>query len=105
MKISDSELEVLNVIWNKKQATSIEIIEELKLKNWSNNTVRTFIKRLLGKGAIKKVNKVGKTYTYTAKINEDKYKSQALKHFIDTVFRGNKEEFIKVMEAINENRD
>lgn len=51
-KISDSELEVLKVIWNKKNASSLEIINELSEFNWNKNTIRTLIKRLLEKDAI-----------------------------------------------------
>ena len=51
-KISDAELEVLKVIWDKNIVTSLDIIYELRRYNWSNNTVRTLIKRLYKKGAI-----------------------------------------------------
>ena len=51
---------------------------------------------MINKGAIKIIKKVGKTYTYTATIDEEEYKLNALEHFINTVFRGNKEEFLKI---------
>jgi len=60
IKISDAELEVMKVIWNRGKATSVEIIEDLteqQKTNWSYNTIRTLIKRLLVKGAIEIIKK------------------------------------------------
>ncbi|MGN1299147.1 MAG: BlaI/MecI/CopY family transcriptional regulator [Candidatus Scatovivens sp.] len=88
VKISEAELEVMQVIWERKNATSFDIIEELKNKKWSDNTVRTLIKRLYKKGAIDIVKKEGKTFTYSAKIKESEYQKKESKHFLDTIFRG-----------------
>lgn len=62
----------------------------MKHKNWTNNTVRTLIKRLLNKSAIKIVKKTGRTYTYKPTINEEQYQKKQLQHFVDTVLRGDK---------------
>lgn len=60
IKISDAELEVMQVFWNKKVANSFDIIDTLKSKNWNDNTVRTLIKRLQAKKAIGIVKQEGK---------------------------------------------
>ena len=88
VKISEAELEVMQVIWDKKKTTSFEIIEQVKEKNWSKNTVRTLIKRLYKKGAIDILKKDGKTFTYIPKIKENEYQKAESKHFLDTLFRG-----------------
>lgn len=88
VKISEAELDVMQIIWEKKQATSFDIIENLKNKNWSDNTVRTLIKRLYKKGAIIILKKEGKTFTYAPKIKESEYQKTESKHFLDKIFRG-----------------
>ena len=45
IKLSECELEVMNVIWRKNTITSGEVIQALKEKKWNENTIRTFIKR------------------------------------------------------------
>lgn len=55
VKISDAELEVMKVIWEHGQTTSVEIIDDLKnLQNvtWNFNTIRTLIKRLDRKSVV-----------------------------------------------------
>lgn len=90
MKISDAELEVMQVIWDKKIVTSNIVVKELEHKNWKDNTIKTLIKRLENKGAIKIINKTGKFYTYAPAINEEDYQKEQLQHFVDTVLRGDK---------------
>ena len=93
MKISDAELEVMQVIWDEnKMITSGVIIQDLKNKNkkWENNTTRTLIKRLLDKGAISIIGSVGTEYLYVAAIKEENYQKEQLQHFVDTVLRGDK---------------
>lgn len=93
-KISDAELEVLKVLWEKKQANSFDIIEALKENNWNDNTVRTLIKRLQDKKAIKIISKEGKTYTYTACINENEYKLEESKNFLNKLYNGSINEML-----------
>lgn len=94
VRISEAELEVLQIIWEKKQATSFDIIENLKHKKWTNNTVRTLIKRLYQKGAITILKKEGKTFTYIAKIKECEYQKKESKHFLEKIFRGSMSELL-----------
>ena len=85
-KISDAELEVLKVIWDKNIVTSLDIIYELRRYNWSNNTVRTLIKRLLEKEAIEVIGKKNKAYYYKAKIDKEKYKYLRTQNLLNKIF-------------------
>ena len=89
--ISNSELKILQIIWKNKECTSLDIIKELE-SDWSKNTTRTFIKRLLNKNIIGITKKIGKTYYYYSLINEKEYKEEQVKMFIKNVFNGNIEE-------------
>lgn len=94
VKISDAELEVMKVVWNRKKATSVEIIEDLKDVTWNYNTIRTLIKRLLVKGAIEIVKKEGKTYTYKASIEENEYKVDLMRKLLKKLYHGSISELV-----------
>lgn len=105
MKISDAELEIIQVIWKEKQTTSLEIISQLSYKNWTNQTIRTLIKRLIAKNAIRIVEKRGKKYIYEAVLNEEEFKREVFKDFVDRVFKGDSEKFFRILsETIDDNK-
>ena len=83
VKLSDSELEVMNVIWRKDKITSIEIIQALNNTAWNKNTIRTFIRRLLEKKAITICRKEGKQYFYRANIDKEAYIQQMSNEFVE----------------------
>lgn len=86
IKISNAEIEVMKVIWSKKEVTSLEIIRELERHNWNNNTIRTLIGRLISKKAVGVGKKEGKTYTYVPLIKESEYKAKRIKDLIQQLF-------------------
>ena len=58
--ISEAEHQVMKVIWNDNPITAMRIMKKLtKVADWKLNTIKTFINRLLNKGAIG-YNKSGK---------------------------------------------
>lgn len=97
--ISDSEFEVMKVIWSKESAYAQEIIEVLSQStDWSPQTIKTLINRLLKKEVID-YKKEGRQYLYFPLIKEEDYIksenqsfikkfynnsiSQVVNHFID----------------------
>lgn len=53
VKLFDSELKVMNVLWQEGNATAKHISDIMKEKNgWNMNTTYTLIKRCIKKGAI-----------------------------------------------------
>lgn len=87
IKISDAELEVMQILWQTGEATSFDIINNIK-EDWNESTIRTLINRLLSKGAIEIVSKNGKTYTYRPMINEDEYKMSESNSFLKKMYKG-----------------
>ena len=94
VKISDAELEVMKVIWDEKEVTSVTVINKLKEHNWNDNTVRTLINRLIAKKAVGISKKDGKTYTYVPLIKEDEYKIKRSKNFVKQFYHGSVQEMI-----------
>lgn len=87
IKISDAELEVMQILWKVGKATSFDIIDNIK-EDWNESTVRTLINRLQLKGAIEIIEKNGKTYTYRPIINEDEYKIVESNSFLKKMYSG-----------------
>ncbi|ACV63408.1 transcriptional repressor, CopY family [Desulfofarcimen acetoxidans DSM 771] len=87
-KISDSEWEVMKVIWKSSPLTSEEIIASLsEKKDWSPQTIKTFINRLLKKGAIG-YEKTSRSYVYYPTISEKECVLAESKNFIERVYDG-----------------
>ncbi|MGH4123780.1 MAG: BlaI/MecI/CopY family transcriptional regulator [Clostridium sp.] len=87
-KISNAEWEVMKIIWNHSEITSINIIQQLKDKaQWKPSTVKSLINRLLNKNAIG-FSKLGNEYLYFPLVSEDECIKLESKSFVDRVFNG-----------------
>ncbi|MTK14113.1 MAG: BlaI/MecI/CopY family transcriptional regulator [Clostridiaceae bacterium] len=87
-KISDSEWEVMKVLWDKSPLTSSEIIEKLKpVTKWSPTTIYTLINRLVKKEAIKIVEGSSPYICYPI-ISKDDYTKKEYKSFLSKVYNG-----------------
>ncbi len=87
-KISDAEWEVMKLIWKSSSLTSEEMIASLSGKmNWSPPTIKTYINRLLRKGALG-YEKDGRSYIYYAKVSEKDCVLAESKNFIEKVYDG-----------------
>lgn len=52
-RISESEWEILSILWKKPPLTATQVLAALSNKAWKLNTVRTFLARLEKKGAVR----------------------------------------------------
>lgn len=88
-RISDTEWEVMRVIWNRHPITANEIIGQLVSTDpsWHPKTVRTLLNRLVRKKALG-FESQGRTYAYAPLINEDQSVSTASESFLERVFGG-----------------
>src|SRR5690625_7251000 len=71
-QISESEKQIMDIIWrNERALTTAEILKQLpKNKSWKQTTVGTFLSRLTKKNIIKST-RVGRAYHYEACISEE----------------------------------
>ena len=87
-KISAAEREVMKLLWKESPLTSEKIINSLTEKmDWSTQTVKTFITRLLKKEAIG-FEKIGRAYNYYPLISEDECIKAENKSFLQKVYDG-----------------
>jgi len=69
-RISESEWEVMKVLWERSPLTANEIVEILMKKTaWHRETIRTLINRLVQKGAVA-FNKEGRQHHYYPHVSE-----------------------------------
>lgn len=93
--ITDSELEIMQVLWNNENCGLAEIVAELdKTKKRNKNTVKTLLYRLVDKGAVKSQKVNGQEFSYTATITEKKYLSKANNSFLSKLYKGNVEKLL-----------
>ncbi|MDS1001999.1 BlaI/MecI/CopY family transcriptional regulator [Clostridium sporogenes] len=87
-KISAAEWEVMKLLWKESPLTSEKIINSLTEKmDWSTQTVKTFITRLLKKEAIG-FEKAGRAYNYYPLISEDECIKAENQSFLQKVYDG-----------------
>ncbi|KHS58562.1 beta-lactamase [Terrisporobacter othiniensis] len=86
---NETELEVMKILWQKQEATSAEIIEELKDKSdWKPKTIQTLITRLVSKEVVQVDKSNKKSYIYSPTVSEDEYKDDASKSFLEKLYSG-----------------
>ncbi len=89
-QISDSELELMKIIWAKGgTALYADIMEELEKSDckWQKNTVITLLSRLIGKGLLK-AGKIGRRNEYSALVSEEDYKAAQTESLMKKLFKG-----------------
>ncbi len=87
-KISDSEWEIMKVIWENPYCTASYVINCLEAsKDWKPKTIKTLIRRLLEKNIIS-FEPYGREYKYYALISEGECVKIESKSFLHRVYRG-----------------
>ncbi|SFC37345.1 BlaI/MecI/CopY family transcriptional regulator [Clostridium uliginosum] len=87
-KISESEWEVMKLLWKTSPLTSEKIIDSLSDKmNWSKQTIKTFITRLIKKEAIY-FEKCGRVYNYYPLISQNECIKSENESFLKKVYDG-----------------
>ncbi len=90
-KISDSEWQVMKLIWARAPCTANEVVEGLKENiDWKPNTIKTLINRLVKKDVISyEIDKLDKkTYHYFPLVQEQDCIREESKTFLNRVFNG-----------------
>lgn len=98
--ISESEFEVMKVVWKFTPINTNEITERLlKTTSWSAKTIQTLIKRLVTKGALT-YEKQGRVFVYTPLVEENEYANQQSNSFLNRFYNG---DFSAMLSAYLEN--
>lgn len=87
-KISESEWEIMKLIWENNPITSEEIIELLSSETkWAEKTIKSFLNRLVNKGVIG-YKKEGRWYHYYPIVTMEECIEEESENFLERVFGG-----------------
>ena len=96
-KISDSELEVMKVLWQAGDALPVNVIRETlqRDRGWEATTVKTLIGRLLVKGVIEQEKR--KVFYYSPLISEAEYNAWATDNLIQKLYHGSAKSLVAAL--------
>jgi BlaI family penicillinase repressor len=88
-KISETEWEIMRIIWARHPITAADVVQELTRNDtsWHPKTARTLLARLVKKGALE-YEPLGRVYVYKPKVTERDSQASASRSFLDRVFGG-----------------
>ena len=100
-KISDSELEVMKVLWRAGDALPVTVIREAlqKSRGWEATTVKTLVNRLVSKGVI--LQEKRKVFYYSPLISEAEYNSWATGDLIQRLYNGSARDLVAALVQSN----
>lgn len=102
VKPTESELEILQIIWEKGLATVREVHEELaKTKDVGYTTTLKLMQIMHEKGLVKRDESM-RTHVYQAAVNKEKTQKHLLSKMIDTLFGGSSTQL--VLQALGEQK-
>ncbi len=93
-RLSDAELNVMNVLWEGAAAVPSEglslgeIVEALKpATSWSRNTVHTYLTRMENKGLVA-INRSGEPHAYSAAVSREDCARRERSNLLDKLYGG-----------------
>lgn len=95
VKISESEMLVMEIIWQLNDWTAVNTIlsKMSKCKKWKYNTVATFVLRLAEKGFLESRKNNGSN-EYRPLISKEEYKRQETEYFLESIHNGSRKSLI-----------
>ena len=88
-EITDAELEIMKLLWEKEELTLNEIVELLSKKEKKNkSTVKTLLYRLIEKKSVRSIINKKKENTYRAEIEKEKYLKKENESFLEKLYNG-----------------
>lgn len=96
-RLSDSELEVLEILWNLDVPAGLgeilEIYNEAHENKWKLQTLSTILSRLVQKGAADMEIR-GRRHFYYAKLSKEAYEKEQVNEIIDEFYLGSIKDFL-----------
>lgn len=86
--LSESEMEIMRVIWDTgAPITAAQLLELFAHKGWKIQTVSTFLTRLVEKGVLT-VERRGRSNFYTPAVTEQGYHKLEARRLVDEHYHG-----------------
>lgn len=98
MKLYDSELKVMEVLWERGEMRAGEIVPVLADRvGWNRNTTYTVIKKCVEKGAVKRIEPKFVCYPMVSREDIQEYEVRDL---LARMFEGDKEKLRQMLDRI-----
>ncbi len=96
-KISDSELEVMKLLWLAGDALPVTEIRETlqRTRGWEATTVKTLVSRLVSKGALRQEKR--NVFYYSPLITEREYNAWATDSLIRRLYNGSARDLVAAL--------
>ena len=92
IKVFDSELKIMEVLWKEGDLTAVQLIKAMKEQvGWTRTTTYTVIGKLIDKGAIERY---GSNFSCRAVITREQVQQYEATELIDKLFNGSAELFM-----------
>ncbi len=88
IKPTESELEILQVLWNERTATVRQVHEELSKTKESGYTTTLKLMQIMHEKGLVTRNDSSKTHIYQPAVSRENTQKQLLNKMIDTLFAG-----------------
>lgn len=86
--ISDTEWQVMKVLWTNSPITSSQVIKQLEgVTSWKPKTVKTLLGRLVRKNAVG-FTQEGRSYLYYPLVTEDACVKEESRSFLERIYGG-----------------
>ena len=94
LKPTESEIEILSILWEKQSATVREVHEELgKIKDAGYTTTLKLMQIMFEKGLVTRDDS-NKTHIYQPAVSKEKTQKQFLNKMIDSLFSGSSADIV-----------
>lgn len=102
IKPTDSELEILNILWEKGPSTVRDVHEVLERSKEAGYTTTLKLMQIMHDKKLLVRDETARSHVYTANISQQKTQGQLVKKFIDNVFNGSASQL--VMQALGNHK-
>jgi BlaI family penicillinase repressor len=94
LKPTDSELEILNILWEKGPSTVRDVHEVLERSKEAGYTTTLKLMQIMHDKKLLTRDEASRSHIYTANISQQKTQGQLVKKFIDNVFNGSASQLV-----------
>ena len=97
MRLTESEWQIMNALWQHHPATARELAERLpESVQWAHTTIKTLLSRLVTKGAVHETKR-GHISLYAPLVTQDEARRSSLRVLLKQAFGGTLEPFLSFL--------
>ncbi len=95
-KLTKTEEEVMQVIWDKKKCLLSDIIAAMGKEDAPTSTISSIVRILVKKGFVN-YKAYGRTYEYFPQVSKKKYTARSLRDLVNSYFDGSMHNLVSYM--------